>query len=80
MSRSRISELIKQHGVLLTPGTLSGDADHTGADPAARDGGGTGPGQHVGTTGGEGEQDTGGSAGAGAGQGTGRSGDDRTGA
>ena len=40
MSRSRISELIKQHGVLLTPGTLSGDADDTGADPAARDGGG----------------------------------------
>ena len=51
MSRSRITELIKQHGVLLTPGTLSGDADDTGADPAARDGGGTGPGQHAGTTG-----------------------------
>ena len=81
MSRSRISELIKQHGVLLTPGTLSGDADDTGADPAARDGGGTGPGQHAGTTGGESEQDTGGSDGAGTGgQGSGRSGDDRTGA
>src|SRR5208283_2696356 len=35
MSRSRITELIKQHGVLLTPGTLSGDADDTGAEPAA---------------------------------------------
>ena len=67
VSRSRISELIKQHGVLLTPGTLSGDADDTGADPAARDGGGTGPGQHAGTTGGESEQDTGGSDGAGTG-------------
>ena len=65
VSRSRISELIKQHGVLPTPGTLFGDADDTGADPAARDGGGTGPGQHAGTTGGEGEQDTGGSDGAG---------------
>ena len=61
VSRSRITELIKQHGVLLTPGTLSGDADDTGAGPAARDGGGTGPGQHAGTTGGDGEQDTGGS-------------------
>ncbi|MFI5082520.1 MAG: hypothetical protein ACHQCE_15705, partial [Streptosporangiales bacterium] len=88
VSRSRITELIKQHGVLLTPGTLSGDADDTGADPAARDGGGTGPGQHAGTAGGDGEQDTGGSdgagtgqrAGAGAGQGTGGSGGDRTGA
>ena len=67
VSRSRITELIKQHGVLLTPGTLSGDADDTGADPAARDGGGTGPGQHAGTTGGESEQDTGGSDGAGTG-------------
>jgi transcriptional regulator with XRE-family HTH domain len=35
VSRSRISELIKQHGVLLTPGTLPGDADDTGADPPA---------------------------------------------
>jgi hypothetical protein len=32
VSRSRISELIKQHGVLPAPGTLSGDADHTGAN------------------------------------------------
>ena len=81
VSRSRISELIKQHGVLPAPGTLSGDADDTGADPAARDGAGTGPGQHAGTTGGESEQDTGGSDGAGTGgQGSGGSGDDRTGA
>ena len=62
VSRSRITELIKQHGVLLTPGTLFGDADDTGAGPAGRDGGGTGPGQHAGTTGGDGEQDTGGAS------------------
>jgi hypothetical protein len=81
VSRSRISELIKQHGVLLTPGTLPGDADDTGADPAARDGAGNGPGQHAGTTGGESEQDTGGGDGAGTdGQGSGGSGDDQTGA
>ena len=67
--------------MLLTPGTLSGDADDTGAGPAGRDGGGTGSGQHAGTTGGDGEQDTGGQrAGAGAGQRSGGSGDDRTGA
>ena len=72
VSRSRITELIKQHGVLLTPGTLFGDADDTGAGPAARDGGGTGPGQHAGTTGGDGEQDTSGQrACTGAGQGSG---------
>jgi len=79
VSRSRISELIKQHGTLPAPGTLfedTGDTDAAGADPAARDG--------------DGEQDTGSGDGArtagqpaggtGAGQGTRGSGDDRTGA
>ena len=53
MSRSRITEMIKQHGVMLIPGTLSGDADDTGADPAARDGGGSRTRTAAGTTGGE---------------------------
>jgi sigma-70-like protein len=76
VSRSRISELIKQHGTLPAPGSLfedTGDTGAAGTDPAARDGDDTAPGQHAGTTTtttGGGEQD------AGAGQGT-RSGDDR---
>ena len=81
MSRSRITELIKQHGMLLAPGTLFGDADDTSAGPPCRDGGGTGPGQHAGEpTGGDGETGTGGQRAGGAGQGGGGSGDDRTGA
>ncbi len=52
VSRSRISELLKQHGTLPAPGPLSGDADDTeaaGADPSARDGQDTAPGQRAGT-------------------------------
>jgi hypothetical protein len=51
VSRSRISELIKQHGTLPAPGTLFEDADDTGAagaGPSARDGQDT-PGQRDGT-------------------------------
>src|SRR5271165_5519376 len=64
VSRSRISELIKQHGTLPAPDPLFGDTEDTGAGPAAR--------------GGEGEQDAG--SGDGAGQGTAGNGDDRAGA
>ncbi len=94
MSRSRISELIKQHGTLPAPGLLFGgteDTEAAGPGPAARGGDGTAPGQRDDTAGGEGEQDTGSRDGAGtagqpagggadAGQGTGGSDDDRTGA
>jgi len=78
VSRSRISELIKQHGTLPAPDPLFGDTEDTGAGPAARDGEGAAPGQPGGTAGGEGEQDAG--SGDGAGQGTGGNGDDRAGA
>ncbi len=50
VSRSRISELLKQHGTLPTPGPLFEDADDTeaaGADPSARDGQDTAPGQRT---------------------------------
>jgi hypothetical protein len=50
VSRSRISELIKQHGVLHSPGALFDDD---------ADGEGTAPGQRASTAGGAGEQDTG---------------------
>src|SRR5208337_2785899 len=91
VSRSRISELIKQHGTLPAPGTLFEDTEAAGAGPPSRDGGGTAPGQPAGPAGGGGEHDagngdgpgTGGQpagGGAGAGQGSGGSGDDRTGA
>jgi hypothetical protein len=52
VSRSRISELIKQHGTLPAPGPLFEDADDTGAagaDPSACDGQDTAPGQRAGT-------------------------------
>ena len=87
VSRSRITELLKQHGTLPAPDPLFDDNGDTGTGPAARDD--TAPGQHEGAAGGEGEQDTGSSgdgtgtasqpAGDGtfAGQGTGGSGDDR---
>src|SRR5271166_5976215 len=58
VSRSRISELIKQHGTLLAPEALFDDTEDTGTGPAGHDGEGTAPGQRAGTTGG-GEQDTG---------------------
>jgi Transposase protein len=89
VSRSRITELLKQHGTLPAPDPLFDDTWDTGTGPAAR--GDTAPGQHEGAAGGEGEQDTGSSgdgtgtagqpAGDGtfAGQGTGGSGDDRAG-
>jgi len=48
VSRSRISELIKQHGPLPAPGPLFGDTEAAGADPAARDGDDTASGQHAG--------------------------------
>jgi DNA-binding CsgD family transcriptional regulator len=57
VSRSRISELIKQHGVLHPSDPLFTGAGNT--DEAARTAGddeGTAPGQHTGTT--DGEQDT----------------------
>jgi len=41
LSRSRVSELIKEHGVLHAAEPLfgdTGDTEDTGADPAARDG------------------------------------------
>src|SRR6266851_6340879 len=65
VSRSRISELLKQHGTLPAPGPLFGGTEAAGPGPAARDGDGTAPGQRGDTTGGEGEQDTGSSDGAG---------------
>ena len=77
VSRSRISELIKQHGTLPAPGPLFEDTGAAGADPAARDGDGeqdTGSGDSAATAG----QPAGG--GTGTGQGTRGSGDDRTGA
>src|SRR5258708_4127690 len=52
VSRSRITELIKQHGTLPAPGPLFEDAEDTeaaGADPSARDGQDTAPGQRAGT-------------------------------
>jgi len=71
LSRSRVCELIKEHGVLHAAEPLfgdTGDTEDTGADPAARDGEGTAPaGQPAG-------------GGTGAGQGTGGNGDDRDGA
>ena len=51
VSRSRISELIKQHGTLPTPDSLfeDGGTEATGSgEQAARDGKGTAPGQHAG--------------------------------
>ena len=89
VSRSRISELIKQHGTLPAPGPLFEDTGAAGAGPPSRDG--TAHGRHAGPAGGGGEQDagngdgpgTGGQpagGGTGAGQGSGGSGDDRTGA
>src|ERR1035437_9605619 len=54
VSRSRISELIKQHGTLPALGLLFEDTE---TDLAGRDDEGTAPGQQ-GATGGEGEQDT----------------------
>ena len=79
VSRSRICELIKQHGTLPAPGTLFEDTGAAGAGPPSRGGGGTAPGQHAGpASGGTGGQPAGG--GTGAGQGSGGSGDDRTGA
>src|SRR5271169_5054855 len=51
VSRSRITELIKQHGTLLAPDPLF---DDTGTGPAGHDGEGTVPGQRAGTTGGGG--------------------------
>jgi hypothetical protein len=85
VSRSRISELIKQHGTLPAPGALFEDGEAAGAGPPSRDG--TAPGQHADLAGGGGEQDAGNGDGpgtggqpAGAGQGGGGSGDDRTGA
>ena len=61
VSRSRISELIKQHGTLPAPDSLFEDGGTEAAgsgEQAARDGEGTAPGQHAGAAGG-GEQDTG---------------------
>jgi hypothetical protein len=86
VSRSRISELIKQHGTLPAPGPLFEEAEvteATAAGPAAGDGEDTAPGQRPGTTEsttvGEGEQDTGGS-GDGAGTDGQSAGDERAGA
>src|ERR1017187_7899262 len=86
VSRSRISELIKQHGPLPAPGPLFEEAEvteATAAGPAAGDGEDTAPGQRPGTTEsttvGEGEQDTGGS-GDGAGTDGQSAGDERAGA
>jgi hypothetical protein len=87
VSRSWISELIRQHGTLPAPGTLFEDTGAAGAGPPSR--GGTAPGQHAGPAGGGGEQDAGNGdgpgtggrpagGGTGAGQGSGGSGDDRT--
>jgi len=76
VSRSRISELIKQHGPLPAPGPLFGDTEAAGADPAARDGDDTASGQHAG---GDGAGTAGQPAGGGTGTGTRGSGDDRTG-
>ncbi len=59
VSRSRISELIRQHGTLPAPGTLFEDTEDPGTGPAAGDGEDTAPGQRPGTAGGEDEQDTG---------------------
>jgi Helix-turn-helix domain len=53
VSRSRISELIKQHGTLPAPGLLfgeTGDTEVSGAGPATGDGGDTAPWQRPGTT------------------------------
>ncbi len=74
VSRSRITELIKQHGTLLAPEPLFDDTEDTGTGLAGRDGEGTAPGQRAGTTGGGGEQDTGNAdrAGTGGDAGTGR--------
>jgi hypothetical protein len=61
VSRSRISELIRQHGTLPTPDSLFEDGGTEAAgsgEQAARDGEGTAPGQHAGAAGGC-EQDTG---------------------
>ena len=69
VSRSRISELIKQHGTLPTPDSLFEDGGTRAAgsgEQAARDGEGTAPGQHAGAVGG-GEQDTGNAGRAGTG-------------
>src|SRR6266702_6390463 len=55
VSRSRISELIKQHGTLPAPGLLFGgteDTEAAGPGPAARGGDGTAPGQRDDTAGG----------------------------
>ena len=71
VSRSRISELIKQHGTLPTPDSLFEDGGTRAAgsgEQAARDGEGTAPGQHAGAVGG-GEQDTGNAGCAGTGRG-----------
>ena len=57
VSRSRISELIKQHGTLPALGLLFEDTEAADTDLAGRDDEGTAPGQQ-GATGGEGEQDT----------------------
>ena len=71
VSRSRISELIKQHGTLPTPDSLfeDGGTEATGSgEQAARDGKGTAPGQHAGggqDAGNAGRAGTGGDAGAG---------------
>src|SRR5712691_5136995 len=65
VSRSRISELIKQHGTLPTPDSLfeDGGTEATGSgEQAARDGKGTAPGQDTGNAGRAG---TSGDAGAG---------------
>src|ERR1035437_1978515 len=86
VSRSRISELIKQYGTLPAPRPLFEEAEvteATAAGPAAGDGEDTAPGQRPGTTEsttvGEGEQDTGGS-GDGAGTDGQSAGDERAGA
>jgi hypothetical protein len=62
VSRSRITELIKQHGTLLAPEPLFDDTEDTGTGPAGHDGEGTAPGQRAGNAGRAG---TGGDAGAG---------------
>ncbi len=67
VSRSRITELIKQHGTLPAPGSLFDDTEDTGTGPAGHDGEGTAPGQRAGTTDGGGEQDTGNAGRAGTG-------------
>ena len=50
VSRSRITELIKQHGTLPAPEPLFDDTEDTGTGPAGHDGEGTAPGQRAGTT------------------------------